>query len=52
MKFFMIGLFTVLVLIGCTQSEDIEEKMPLSTSNERSDCAADGVGCKQFNPDL
>ena len=50
MKLFIIGFFTVFGLLACSQSQDIEETMPLDTT--RSDCAADGAGCEQFNPDL
>ena len=51
MKMSMASLFLVCLLLwGCSSHDDSHSFPPVT--KQASDCAADGVGCKQFNPNL
>ena len=52
MKYIVITIATLLSIISCSSTTDIDEKIPLDTTTQVENCAADGVGCKQFNPNL
>ena len=49
-KLYMALLLATFVVSGCTPSTQTE-KFPPDT-NTTKNCAADGVGCKQFNENL
>ena len=47
-------IFTLLIvgLTACTTTHDeVKNNVPFPQNNQVPNCAADGVGCEQFNPD-
>jgi len=47
-------IFTLLIvaLTACTTTHDeVKNNVPFPQNNHVPNCAADGVGCEQFNPD-
>jgi hypothetical protein len=47
-----IAIFLLLILSSCSSSPSTEETLPFGNATQVDNCAADGPGCKQFNPDL
>jgi hypothetical protein len=46
------SILLVLILTACTQTDNEHRaNAPFPTGSEVPNCAADGPGCKQFNPD-
>jgi len=50
--FWIVTLVLLGMMLGCTtDNKDKLDNLPPVTT-EAADCAADGPGCKQFNPEL
>ncbi len=49
---FCFSFLLLLSLSTCVSKETPREELPPQDLPEIPNCAADGPGCKQFNPDL